>query len=58
MTAPWRVPFETALRAHAPLAEIQVATSSPEGMPAVRTVILRGVSVEGFPYFFTDGRSR
>jgi hypothetical protein len=58
MTAPWRAPFETALRAHAPLAELQVATSSPEGMPSVRTVILRGVSVEGFLYFFTDARSR
>lgn len=57
MSAPWRQPFETALERNAPQREVQVATVSPEGVPAVRTVLLRGFSVEGCPYFFTDLRS-
>jgi hypothetical protein len=58
MSAPWRQPFESALERNAPQRELQVATASPEGLPSVRTVLLRGLSVEGFPYFFTDLRSR
>lgn len=58
MSAPWRQPFEAALERNAPQREVQVATVSPEGVPAVRTVRLRGLSVEGCPYFFTDLRSR
>lgn len=58
MSAPWRQPFEAALQHHAPQVEVQVATVSPEGVPAVRTVWLRGLSGEGLPYFFTDTRTR
>lgn len=58
MSSPWRQPFEAALQRNAPQGEVQVATVTPEGMPAVRTVLLRGLSVEGEPYFFTDARSR
>lgn len=58
VSSPWRQPFEAALQRNAPQAEVQVATVAPEGSPAVRTVLLRGVSVEGNPYFFTDARSR
>lgn len=58
MSPPWRAPFEAALARNAPQATVQVATVSPEGVPGVRTVILRGLSVEGHPYFFTDTRTR
>lgn len=58
MSGPWREPFERALRRNAPQAEVQVATVSPEGLPAVRTVDFRGFSVEGQPLFFTDSRTR
>lgn len=37
---------------------VQVATVSPDGLPEVRTVVLRGLADEtGFPYFFSDARS-
>jgi pyridoxamine 5'-phosphate oxidase len=36
---------------------VQVATVSEQGLPEVRTVILRGVSTAGEPYFFSDSRS-
>ena len=58
MSAPWRQPFEAALKRNAPQLDLQVATVSPEGVPAVRTVLLRGFTVEGHPSFFTDLRSR
>jgi pyridoxamine 5'-phosphate oxidase len=58
MGGPWRQPFETALERNAPQTEVQVGTVSPEGVPAVRTVLLRGVTPDGLPYFFTDLRSR
>jgi len=58
VSSPWRQPFEAALQRNAPQAELQAATVTPEGSPAVRTVLLRGLSVEGDPYFFTDARSR
>lgn len=58
MSGPWRQPFEAALLRNAPQRELQVATVSPEGVPAVRTVTLRGMSAEGFPWFFTDTRTR
>lgn len=58
MSPPWRQPFQTALERNAPQVEVQVGTVSPEGVPAVRTVVLRGFSPEGCPYFFTDLRSR
>lgn len=37
---------------------VQVATASREGIPSVRTVILRGVTGDGHPFFVTDSRSR
>jgi hypothetical protein len=58
VSAPWRQPFEQALERNAPQRELQVATVSPEGVPSVRTVLLRGFTAEGFPYFFADLRSR
>ncbi len=58
MSSPWRPPFVAALQRQAPRVEVQVATVSPEGLPAVRTVQLQGVSVDSCPYFFTDLRSR
>lgn len=58
MSGPWRQPFETALERNAPQLEVQVGTVSPDGVPAVRTVLLRGFAAEGSPFFFTDLRSR
>ena len=37
---------------------VQLATVSPDGLPEVRTVVLRGLADEtGLPYFFSDARS-
>ena len=37
---------------------VQLATVSEDGLPEVRTVVLRGLADEtGFPYFFSDARS-
>ena len=36
---------------------VQLATVSPEGLPEVRTVVLRGIDDTGRPYVFSDGRS-
>ena len=36
---------------------LQVATVSPEGLPSVRSVYLRGLSEDGTVWFFTDARS-
>ena len=58
MSSPWRQPFEFALQRNAPQRERQVATVSPEGLPSVRPVVLRGLTPEGAPYFYTDLRSR
>lgn len=58
MSSPWRLPFEIALQNNAPQLELQVGTVSADGEPAVRTVIFRGLSAEGAPYFFTDTRTR
>ncbi|HEY0883066.1 MAG TPA: pyridoxamine 5'-phosphate oxidase family protein [Archangium sp.] len=52
------MPFEASLERNAPQREVQVATVSPEGLPFVRTVFLRGLSEDGVPSFFTDSRSR
>jgi hypothetical protein len=58
VSSPWRQPFEAALQRNAPQTQLQAATVTPEGSPAVRTILLRGLSIEGDPYFFTDARSR
>lgn len=52
---------------HAELAELfreaggrplaQVASVSPEGLPEVRTVVLRGLADDGGPWFVSDRRS-
>lgn len=36
---------------------VQLATVSPEGIPSVRTVILRGLSDDGTAWFVTDART-
>lgn len=36
---------------------MQVATVSPEGLPSIRSVWLRGLSDDGTVWFFTDARS-
>ncbi len=41
-----------------PNPRVQVATVSADGVPSLRTVVLRGLLGDGTPYFFTDGRSR
>lgn len=55
--APWLAIWrrEFAADAHGSLA--QAATISPTGDPEVRTVVLRGLSADGCPYFTTDARS-
>jgi hypothetical protein len=58
VSPPWRQPFETALQRNAPQRELQVATVSPEGVPSVRTVVLRGITADARPFFYTDVRTR
>lgn len=41
-----------------PNPRVQVATVSADGVPSLRTVVLRGLLGDGTPYFFTDARSR
>lgn len=41
-----------------PNLRVQVATVSADGVPALRTVVLRGLLGDGTPYFLADGRSR
>lgn len=41
-----------------PNPRVQVATVSSDGVPALRTVVLRGLLGDGTAYFFTDSRSR
>lgn len=55
--APWLDGWRTlyAQNAGTPLA--QAGTVSASGEPEVRTVVLRGVSADGCPYFTTDLRS-
>lgn len=38
--------------------DVQLATTAPDGSPAVRTAIVRGFLDAARPYFVTDGRSR
>lgn len=58
MPQPWFQLFLTAYHRNRRDRAVQVATVSPQGSPEVRTVILRGVSAEGVPYFFSDSRSQ
>ena len=57
MNAPWLPLLQRALEENSSDRAVQVATVSPSGEPEVRTVILRGLSDEGEPYFFTDARA-
>jgi pyridoxamine 5'-phosphate oxidase len=57
MTLPWLPLFLTVYHRNRRDRAVQVATVSPKGLPEVRTVILRGVSPAGEPYFFSDSRS-
>ena len=54
---PWLAPWRTAFHKNKDRF-VQVATVSAEGLPEVRTVVLRGLAEEtGLPYFFSDTRS-
>ena len=57
MTPPWLPLLQSALEENQNNRAVQVATVSPSGEPEVRTVILRGLSEAGEPYFFTDARA-
>jgi len=54
---PWLRLWKTALARNKRERYVQIATVSPEGLPQVRTVVLRGTGGAGEPYFFTDTRS-
>ena len=57
MTPPWLPLLQRALEENEGDRAVQVATVSPGGEPEVRTIILRGLSEAGEPYFFTDARA-
>jgi hypothetical protein len=54
----WLDAFQAAMARNDPNNRVQVATVSPEGTPAIRTVILRGVTGQGALFFVTDLRSQ
>jgi len=56
MNTPWLPLWRTALQNNRGRF-VQVATVSPDGLPEVRTVVLRGLTEAGEPYFHTDARS-
>lgn len=55
----WLSAFEAAAQ-HSNEADsrLVVATVSPDGIPSLRTVTLRGISQDGEPFFVTHSRSR
>jgi PPOX class probable FMN-dependent enzyme len=55
---PWLSLWRTALARNGRERYVQIATVSPEGLPQVRTVVLRGTGEAGEPYFYTDTRSQ
>jgi len=63
MTTPWLSAFRAAMdqseaaRGGAGANRMQVATVSPEGLPSIRSVYLRGLSDDGTVWFFTDSRT-
>jgi pyridoxamine 5'-phosphate oxidase len=57
MNPPWFPLYMAAYHRNRKDRAVQVATVSLDGLPEVRTVILRGVSATGEPYFFSDSRS-
>lgn len=56
-TPPWLSLWRAALLRNKRERYVQVATVSPDGLPQVRTVVLRGTGHMGEPYFYTDTRS-
>lgn len=54
---PWLSAFRAAMDSSAPANRMQVATVSPEGLPSIRSVYLRGLSDDGTVWFFTDARA-
>lgn len=55
---PWLGLWRAALTRNKRERYVQVATVSPDGLPQVRTVVLRGTANAGEPYFYTDTRSQ
>ena len=56
-TPPWLSLWRTAFHRNKDRL-VQIGTVSPDGLPEVRTVVLRGLADEtGLPYFFSDARS-
>ncbi|MEM7737036.1 MAG: pyridoxamine 5'-phosphate oxidase family protein [Deinococcota bacterium] len=53
----WLPLWRTAFLRNARQRYVQLATVSPEGLPEVRTVVLRGLADDGAPYLFTDARA-
>lgn len=54
---PWLNLWKAALARNKRERYVQIATVSPEGLPQVRTVVLRGVGDAGEAYFYTDTRA-
>jgi pyridoxamine 5'-phosphate oxidase len=53
----WLEVFEAQRARNRPGNRVQVATVDARGVPSLRTVVLRGFTRGGEPWFFTDGRS-
>jgi pyridoxamine 5'-phosphate oxidase len=53
----WLDVFTTQQACNRPGNRMQVATVGLDGAPQLRTVVLRGFTREGAPWFFTDARS-
>ncbi|MDP2274649.1 MAG: pyridoxamine 5'-phosphate oxidase family protein [Archangium sp.] len=53
----WLEVFETQRARNRPGNRVQVATVDERGAPSLRTVVLRGFTRGGQPWFFTDARS-
>lgn len=53
----WLEVFEAQRARNKPGNRVQVATADAQGVPSLRTVVLRGFTRSGEPWFFTDSRS-
>ncbi len=59
MLSPWISLWRAGYYKNDKARNVQVATVSPDGLPEVRTVVLRGITEdEAAPYFVSDGRSQ
>lgn len=54
---PWLSLWRAALARNQRERYVQIATVAADGLPQVRTVVLRGTADAGEPYFYTDTRS-